>query len=133
VGYVISDIPKLRISNRAEQPLSLGEIAQDAGFHNYASFEGSDKKRTPSPMKKHLIGHILQTGRFSLENIEYSVSFALSNKVNVNTKIENTKQITDLSRFHLWILKMTTSLIHMIAFRVRSSRFNNENREVIKR
>ena len=61
-------------------------------------------------MKKHFTGHILQTWRSSLENIDYSVSFALSKKVHFYMKIKNTKQITDLSRLELLILKMTSNL-----------------------
>jgi len=40
-------------------------------------------------MKKHVIDHILHTGRFSLENIKYSASFILSNKANFYMKTKN--------------------------------------------
>jgi hypothetical protein len=83
-------------------------------------------------MKNQIIGHILQTEIFT-GKYRLAVSFALSNKANFYMKTKNAKQITDLSRFQLRILKITTSSIHMIEFRVQNSRFNNENRERINR
>jgi hypothetical protein len=59
-------------------------------------------------MQGHFIGLILQPVRFPPENIDYSASCALSKKALFYMKTKNTIQITDLSRFELWILKMTT-------------------------
>jgi hypothetical protein len=87
----------------------MSEISPDAGFPNYVPFEGRDKRRTPSYMQRHCIGLILQpVMRCTPENINYSASCALSKRARFYIKTRNTIQITDRSKFELWILKMTT-------------------------
>jgi hypothetical protein len=89
--------------------LSMGEIVPDAGFRNCVPFEGSDKRRTPSYIQRHCTGFILQpVVRFTPEKINYSASCSLSKRTRFYVKTKNTIQITNLSKFELWILNMPT-------------------------
>jgi hypothetical protein len=97
----------------------MDEIAPGTRFRNYAPFEGSDKRRTPSSMLKHFIELILQPCRFPPKNIDHSASRALFKKAGVYTKTTNIIQIPDLSMFELWILKSSKKELGAVA-QVRS-------------
>jgi hypothetical protein len=88
-------------------PSLTGRNSSRCRVHKYSPSEGSDKRRTPYSMRRHFIGLFLQPVGFPPENIDYSASCTLSKKACFYRTTKKTIKITDLSRFELWIHKMT--------------------------